>query len=80
VSLPGAEHIALSDAVWLMKERVSTGDADPDHAIAAIRDYLADFLASSLGSPAPASPLGRPKPAYPGAVVASGAQGMCSPK
>jgi hypothetical protein len=76
VNLPGAEHIALSDAVWLLKGLVSTGDSSPDQAIAAIREYVATFLDSNLKGQAPGSLLAVPLPKY-ATVVATQAQALC---
>ena len=78
VDLPGAEHIALSDAVWLMKGLVKTGDANPDRAIAAIREYVARFLDSNLATPAPRSAAAAALPEYQGARVATQTRVLCS--
>lgn len=53
VNLRGAEHVTLSDAVWLMPGAVKTGTMGPDKTVAAIRGYVAAFLdAHLLGKPA----------------------------
>jgi predicted dienelactone hydrolase len=78
VNLPGAEHIALSDAVWLLRGNVSTGGASPEVAIAAIREYVATFLDSNLRDPVPGSLPGSPVPDFPGAVVATQTQSLCT--
>jgi dienelactone hydrolase len=76
VNLTGAEHIALSDAVWLLKGIVRTGSASPEQAIAVIRGYVATFLDSNLSGPT-AALLARPAASYPDAVVAAQAQSLC---
>jgi dienelactone hydrolase len=48
VNLPGAEHLALSDAAWLLRGSVQAGDAGPDAMIAATRGYVANFLDAHL--------------------------------
>jgi predicted dienelactone hydrolase len=76
VSFPGAEHIALSDAVWLLKGKVRTGTTS-DAMIAATREYVATFLDSSLRDEARESVPGGPRPSHPQAVVAAQGQPRC---
>jgi predicted dienelactone hydrolase len=76
VNFPGAEHIALSDAIWLLKGIVKTGAASPEQGIAAIREYVATFLDSNLRGFNAVLPT-RPVPSYPNAVVATQAQTLC---
>jgi dienelactone hydrolase len=78
VNLRGAEHIALSDAVWLLKGLVRTGDSSPDHAIATIRDYVAAFLDTNLSGDAPRPLLLGPTPDHPEVMIANQAQALCS--
>jgi dienelactone hydrolase len=78
VDLPGAEHVAVSDAVWLMKGLVKTGDPNPDRAIAAIRDYVASFLDANLATQLPRSSPVAALPDYQGARVATQTQVLCS--
>jgi len=52
VNLRGAEHVTLSDAIWLAVGAVKTGSMGPEKSIAAIRNYVAAFLdAHLLGKP-----------------------------
>jgi predicted dienelactone hydrolase len=52
VNLRGAEHVTLSDAVWLAVGAVKTGSMGPEKSIAAIRNYVAAFLdVHLLGKP-----------------------------
>jgi len=52
VNLRGAEHVTLSDAVWLAVGAVKTGSMGPEKSITAIRNYVAAFLdAHLLGKP-----------------------------
>jgi len=78
VAFPGAEHIALSDAVWLLKGVVKSGDSDADRAIAAIREYVASFLDTNLREQAPRPSLTGAAPDYRGAVVATQSQSLCT--
>jgi len=78
VDLAGAEHVAVSDAVWLMKGLVKTGDPDPDRAIAAIRDYVASFLDANLAAQVPRPSPVAALPDYQGARVATQTQVPCS--
>jgi dienelactone hydrolase len=78
VDLPGAEHMALSDAVWLMKGVVKTGDPSPDRAIAAIREYVASFLDANLAMRLPRSSPAAALPDYQGGRVALQTQVLCS--
>jgi predicted dienelactone hydrolase len=53
VNLRGAGHLTPSDAVWLARGAVKTGDLSPERAVSAIRDYVAAFLDVHLrGRPA----------------------------
>jgi hypothetical protein len=54
VNLRGAEHLTPTDAVWLAKGGVETGDMGREKTIAAMRDYIAAFLDANLrGKPLP---------------------------
>ena len=69
VNFRGAEHVMPSDAVWLAKGAIQTGDMGPDKTIAAIRNYIAAFLDATLRD----QPLDRlltgPSSDYPDAEV-----------
>src|SRR5262249_31494214 len=78
VNLPRAEHIALSDAVWLLKGVVNSGDSNADRAIAAIREHVASFLDTNLGEQAPRPPFTGVFPDYRGAVIATQNQSLCT--
>jgi dienelactone hydrolase len=69
VNLPGAEHRAPSDAVWLARYAIQTGAVSPQKAIATVRDYVAAFLDANLRGQEASSLLKGPSPRYPGAVV-----------
>src|SRR5262249_38418072 len=75
-AFPGAEHIAFSDAVWLLKGKVKTG-ATSDAMIAATREYVATFLDSNLRGESRGSVPGGPRSSYPEAVVATQGQSLC---
>jgi hypothetical protein len=69
VTLRGAEHLTLSDAVWLARGTVKTGSMSPETTVAAIRNYVAAFLDAHLqGRPADRL-LQRPSPEYPDAQL-----------
>jgi pimeloyl-ACP methyl ester carboxylesterase len=76
LNFPDAEHIALSDAVWLLSGSVKTG-ATSEAMIAATREYVTAFLDASLRDQAPESMPGGPRPSYPRAVVAAQGQSLC---
>jgi dienelactone hydrolase len=48
LNLPGAEHIAPSDAVWLAKSDVNTGTLTPEQTVENIRSNVAAFLDANL--------------------------------
>jgi dienelactone hydrolase len=48
MNLPGAEHIAPSDAVWLAKSAVNTGTLTPEQTVEHIRSNVAAFLDANL--------------------------------
>jgi predicted dienelactone hydrolase len=48
VHLRGADHLAFTDLVWLAEGAVRTGTMEPKQCIAAIRDYVAEFLDVNL--------------------------------
>jgi predicted dienelactone hydrolase len=76
LNFPDAEHIALSDAVWLLKGKVKTG-ANSDAMIAATREYVARFLDASLRNQVPESMPDTPRPSYPRTLVAAQGQSLC---
>ena len=75
VDLPGAEHLALSDAVWLLRGSVATGGT-PEAMVAATREYVAAFLDAHLGGKDLPSSLAHITAAPLGAVVVAGSQPM----
>lgn len=80
VNLPGAEHLTPSDALWLAKGAIATGAMGPDRTVAAIRDYVAAFLDSSLRE-RPIDPLLTERSLiYPDASVTSGDEQSCRPQ
>ncbi len=78
VNLPGAEHIAPSDAVWLARGAIKTGTMHPDTAIAAMRDFMAAFLDQHLrGRRYNALPQER-SALYPAIGISAGHPAQCS--
>ena len=78
VNLSGAEHLAASDAVWLAKGAIETGSMGPERTVAAVRDYVAAFLDTNLRGRSLEPLLTGPSANYPGAVVVTQGQSMCS--
>ena len=69
VNFRGAEHVMPTDAVWIAKGAIQTGDMGPDKTIAAIRNYIAAFLDANLRDQ-PLDPLlTGPSSDYPDAEV-----------
>jgi dienelactone hydrolase len=53
VNLRNSEHVAPTDAVWLARGAIWTGNMSPENTVAAVREYVAAFLeAHLLGRPA----------------------------
>jgi predicted dienelactone hydrolase len=78
VNLTGAEHVALSDAVWLGSGVVSTGPMGTEKTIAAIREASAAFLnAAFTGAPVD-RPAFRSLMNDPDAVITMPGQSPCS--
>jgi hypothetical protein len=69
VNLRGAEHLTLSDAVWLAVGAIKTGTMGPDKTIAAVRNYVAAFLDANLLGKEPGPLLTDPSSEFPDATV-----------
>src|SRR5215469_4862138 len=78
VNLNGAEHLTLSDALWLAKGAIKTGPMGPDRTVAAIRDYIAAFLDTNLRDRTVHPLLTGPSAIYPDASVTTEDQLECS--
>jgi pimeloyl-ACP methyl ester carboxylesterase len=48
VNLRKTEHVALSDWIWLTPNAVQVGPMGPERTMAAVRDYIAEFLDANL--------------------------------
>jgi pimeloyl-ACP methyl ester carboxylesterase len=77
IDFPAAEHLALSDATWLLPGGVVTGST-PEMMIAATRGYVAAFLDASLGGKDLRSSLTHIAAAPAEAVIADGSQPLCA--
>jgi dienelactone hydrolase len=77
VNLKGAEHLTPSDALWLTKGAVKSGEMGPDKTIAAIRDYVATFLDVNLRGKPMVPLLTGPSPDFPDAAVTTQEQSVC---
>jgi predicted dienelactone hydrolase len=77
-SLPGVEHIALSDAVWLAGTAVTTGDDAPARVVFDVRQSVAAFLDATFQGASTEQLTGEIKRSMRAARVASGATPGCS--
>lgn len=77
VNLRVAEHLSLSDAVWLARGAFETGTIGPDKTIAAVRDYVATFLDENLRDKPSDRLLPGSSADYPDAEVTTQAQALC---
>jgi len=77
VNLRGAEHLSLSDAVWLARGAFETGTIGPDKTIAAVRDYVATFLDENLRDKPSDRLLAGSSADYPDAEVITQTQALC---
>jgi dienelactone hydrolase len=75
--LPGADHLAPSDAVWLAKGMVQTGGLGPEKTVAVLRNYVAAFLDANLRGQPMNSLLTGPSPDSPEVVVTTREQSLC---
>jgi len=76
VNLRGAEHLALSDWIWLTPNAVQVGPMGSERTMAAVRDYVAAFLDANLRHE-PAPLLTGASATYPDAVVTTQDQSLC---
>jgi len=77
INLAGAEHFALSDAVWLAHGAIKTGTMRPDTTVAAVRDYVAAFLNHNLNGARLNPLLSGPSARYPQADITTRNQSRC---
>jgi dienelactone hydrolase len=77
MKLPGADHLAVSDAVWLAKGVVKTGNLGPDKTVNVLREYVAAFLDANLRGQTPSSLLAGQSPNYPDVAVTTHAESLC---
>jgi predicted dienelactone hydrolase len=77
INLAGAEHVALSDAVWLAHGAIKTGTMRPDSAVAAVRDYVAAFLDHNLRGARLNPLLSGPSARYPQADITTRNNSHC---
>jgi len=80
VNLEGAEHLTTSDAVWLARGAIKTGNMGPEKAIAAVRDYIAAFLDTNLQRKDSDPLLTGPSLDFPDAAVTTRTQSLCDGK
>ncbi len=77
VNFPGAEHVTPSDAVWLAKGVIKTGNMGPEKTIAAMRHYIATFLDTNLRGERLSPMMIGPSADYPDVVVTGREQSLC---
>jgi dienelactone hydrolase len=78
VNLRGTEHLTPSDAVWLARGAVKTGNMGLEKAIAAVRDYIAAFLDTNIQDRRLDLLLTGPSSDYPDVTVTTQRQTLCS--
>jgi predicted dienelactone hydrolase len=78
VRLSGAEHIALSDAVWLGSGTITTGPMGVEKTIAAVREASAAFLNAAFTGASLDGPTFRSLMNDPNAIVTMQGQSPCS--
>jgi pimeloyl-ACP methyl ester carboxylesterase len=74
VNLRRTEHVALSDWIWLIPSAVQVGPMGPERTMAAVRDYVAEFLDANLRDEPGASVSSS---VYPDAQVTTRDQQLC---
>jgi len=77
VNFPGAEHVTPSDAVWLAKGVIKTGNMGPEKTVAAMRHYIATFLDTNLRGERLSPIMIGPSADYPDVVVTGREQSLC---
>ena len=81
VDLPGTEHVALGDWIWLTQSSIETSAMGPEKTMSAIRDYVGTFLDAHLRGaelePARKRLLTGPSLDYPNAVTTVEQQRLC---
>jgi predicted dienelactone hydrolase len=80
VHFRGTDHLAFTDLVWLANGAVSTANMQPKESIAAIRDYVAEFLDSNLRGQPPGSLLNGALHRFPDVEVTSPLQSLSDRK
>jgi len=78
VSLPGAEHTALSDEVWLAAASVKTGGVSPEGLVSAVRRDVASFLDATFKGFSAGQHSMNLGTSFPRAMLTSGAQLGCT--
>lgn len=76
-NFPGTEHVTPSDAVWLAKGVIKTGNMGPEKTIAAVRDYIATFLDANLRGERLSPMMIGPSADYPDVAVTRREQPLC---
>jgi dienelactone hydrolase len=78
IELPSVEHLALSDAAWLLEGGISTGGRGVGDTIAAIRQEVANFLDTNLRGKDSEALAGKPMAGISNAVIAGQADSLCA--
>lgn len=77
LKLPGVDHLAPSDAIWLARGAIKTGKMSPEKLMDVLRSYIAAFLDAHLrGQPADAL-LSRQSPDFADVVATTQEQWPC---
>jgi dienelactone hydrolase len=77
LNFKGSEHLTPSDAVWLAPGAIKTGTVGIEGTVAAIRNYIAEFLDANLIGAAPGQLIRGRSTDYPDVEVTTQTQSLC---
>ena len=77
IRLPGVEHVALSDAVWLAGTAVKTGSAAPERVVSVVRRDVASFLDAIFSDLNTEQMAATHVASFPGAMIGAAPQLAC---
>ena len=77
LKLPGVEHLAPSDAIWLARGAIKTGKMSPEKMIDILRNYVAAFLDAHLRGQRPDALLNTQSPDFADVVATTQSQLPC---
>ncbi len=77
LKLPGIDHLAPSDAIWVIKGWANTGKLGAEKTVTVLRDYVAAFLDENLRGQPRTSLLNQESPDFPDVAVTTRTQALC---